>query len=235
MYEAARPDKATTARLAYTAAEYGYEGLIIRATPDTVEDVREVAADIPLDIGIGIELDPVDRQEASGAVNHYRSACDLLFVRGGSPTLNRFAVENARVDVLTAPMARNGDINHVIAKAAADHHVAIELRLAPVLRGRGGTRARAIRDRRKLMDILDATDAPYVVSADAHSHLQLRAPRALQALGEVIGLSETRIAAGLDRWGSLLKRARNRQSETYIEPGVRRGHPDHDNSVSNSL
>ncbi len=226
MYEAVRPRDATVSRLALTVGEYGYDGLIVRATPEDLETVTAQAAAVPQPVGIGLELNPTDRQEASGAVGHYRSACDLLLVRGGTPDLNRFAVEDPRVDVLTAPMAKQGDVNHVIAAAAADNGVAIELNLAPVLRASGGRRVQAIRSRRKLIELLEDADAPWVTSADAADHLQMRAPRDLIALGEVIGVGADAIETGLTTWGRLLERSQRRQDPTVIEPGVYHGRPE---------
>jgi len=59
------------------------------------------------------------------------------------------------------------------------------------------------------------------VSADPRSHLGLRAPRELTGLGEAIGFDAEDIEAGLAEWGTLVERNRERESETYIEPGVR--------------
>lgn len=225
-YEALRPEGATVSRLALTVAEYGYDGLVVRASPETVDRIRARAAEVPQSVGIAIELEPADRQEASGAVGHYRSDADLLLLRGGTPDLNRFAVEDPRVDVLTAPMAESGDVNHVIAGAAAENGVAIELNLGPVLRTSGGRRVRAIRDRRKLIELVADADAPWVASADATDHLQVRAPRELCALGDVIGVGADVIETGLAAWHRLLERTRRRRDPSFVEPGVRRGRPE---------
>jgi ribonuclease P/MRP protein subunit RPP1 len=61
---------------------------------------------------------------------------------------------------------------------------------------------------------------PFVVSADAHSHLQLRAPRELYAVGETVGFDREMVETGLAAWGDIAARNR-RRAETFIEPGVR--------------
>jgi len=228
MYEAVRPRDATVSRLALTVAEYGYDGLVVRAVPEDLGTLKTQAAAVPQSVGVGLELNPANRQEASGAVGHYRSECDLLLVRGGTPDLNRFAVEDPRVDVLTAPMAEQGDVNHVIAAAAATNSVAVELNLGPILRTSGGRRVQAIRDRRKLIELLEDANTPWVASADAADHLQVRAPRDLVALGEVIGVGTDPIETGLATWGRLLERNQQRQDPSVIEPGVSRGRPEDD-------
>ncbi|MCU4925101.1 ribonuclease P [Halobacteria archaeon AArc-dxtr1] len=228
MYEAvhAYPDgKSTVARLAKTAAEYGFEGVVVRtrsgAQPDY--DPEQIAAAYGIDVVDGIEVRADDRQQASGAVGNARHSHTIVTVNGGTPSLNRFAVENEMVDVLAAPMADSGDVNHVLAKAAVENGVCFEFDLGPVLRRSGGRRVRAIQSLRKLREIVDYYDAPYVVSARARSHLELRAPRELVAVGEAVGFPPEWTEDGLREWGRLAERNRRIQSESFIEPGVERG------------
>jgi ribonuclease P/MRP protein subunit RPP1 len=85
-----------------------------------------------------------------------------------------------------------------------------------------------LRKLRKLRELVAAYDAPYVVSATPRSHLQLRAPRELAALGEVLGFDADDVLAGLDAWGRLAERNRHRGSESFIAPGVERGRYEED-------
>lgn len=221
------PDGASTAaRFALTAHEYGYGGIVTRiqpgvdggpATRSAIEDAHDV------DVVDAIEIRADSPSSASGAVGNHRSAHTLVCVRGGSARMNRFAAEEPRVDVLTAPMAGRGDLNHVIVKAAARNGVRIEFDFGPVLRTSGGRRVRALSDLRKLREIVGQYDAPYVVSASATSHLELRAPRELAAVAEQIGFSRERVLAGLREWGTLAARNRDLQAQSFIEPGVREG------------
>jgi len=73
-------------------------------------------------------------------------------------------------------MAGNGDVNHVLVKAAVENGVRLEFDLSGVLRESGGRRVRIIQSLRKLREIVNHYDAPYVVSVDPTSHLELRAP-----------------------------------------------------------
>jgi ribonuclease P/MRP protein subunit RPP1 len=223
MYEGvhAHPDgRATVARLAKTAAAYGYEGVVIRNHGDaqTEYDPDRIGERYGIDVVSGIEIRSDDPGQASGLVGNYRSKRTIVCVHGGA--LNRFAVERPAVDVLAHPMD-GGDVNHVLAKAAAENGVHLEFNLAGVLRSESGDRVESIQDLRKLRELVEKYDAPYVVSADARSHLQLRAPRELLAVGETIGFDRESIAAGLEAWGDLAERNRRRRSETVVEPGVR--------------
>ncbi|MFP8954181.1 RNase P subunit p30 family protein [Natrialbaceae archaeon A-arb3/5] len=228
MYEAARahPDGASTvARVAKTAESFGYEGVVVRNADGqrASYDAERVREEYDIDVVRGIEVQTDNPQQASGAVGNYRTDETIVAVAGGTTAMNRFAVENDKVDVLVRPMADGGDVNHVLVKAAAANGVRIEFDFGPVLRTHGGRRVRAIQSLRKLGEIVDYYDAPYVVSASPTSHLELRAPRELQALGEEIGFSADFVEAGLAEWGEIAERNRHVQSESFIEPGVERG------------
>jgi ribonuclease P/MRP protein subunit RPP1 len=134
--------------------------------------------------------------------------------------MNRFAVEQPALDVLAHPMAGDGDLNHVLAKAARDNGVRLEVDLGPVLRSAGGRRVRAIADLRKLLELIEAYDVPFVVGAGATSHLELRSPRELVALCERLGFDAEQAESGLAEWGRLADRNRERQSDRFVEPGV---------------
>lgn len=230
MYEGvhAHPDgEATVARLAKTAAEYGYDGVVVRNHGDAQAeyDPNAVGDAYDVDVATGIEIRTDDAGQASGLVGNYRSKRDVVCVHGGA--LNRFAVEQAKVDVLAHPM-RDGDVNHVLARAAAENAVHLEFNLARVLRSDGGPRVKAIQGLRKLQELVEQYDVPYVVSADPHSHLQVRAPRELSALGGVVGLDPESVEAGLAAWGDIVERNRERRADSFVEPGVRVEEPDED-------
>lgn len=233
MYEAvhAHPDgDSTVARHARTASEYGFDGVVVRNHGDARADydAERIADEYGVDVVEGLEVRADDPEQASGYVGNYRRQVTLLALHGGTAALNRFAVEHPRVDVLAHPMAGEGDFNHVLAKAARDNGVRVEFDFSPVLRATGGERVQALGDLRKLREVVEHYDAPYVVSADPFSHLQLRAPRELVALGEVVGFTREQMRAGLREWGCLAERNRERRSETFIEPGVERGRYEED-------
>ncbi len=227
MYEAVHvhpSGDSTAARFARTAARYGFDGIVVRARSNVVDhDGARIADATGIDVVDAVEVVADDQQGASGSVGNFRPKATLLLLRGGSNGLNRFAVEQDRIDVLTRPMAGDGDFNHVLARAARDHGVRVEFDLGPVLRSNGGYRVQAIRDLRRLRKLVEHYDAPYVVSANPSSHLQLRSPRELVAIGETIGFSAAQIRDGLAEWRRLAVRNRELASESFIAPGVKRG------------
>jgi ribonuclease P/MRP protein subunit RPP1 len=214
MYEAVRPGRSTAARLAATARDAGFEGVVAYGADGNAPGVVSAT-----------EVVAEDPSGAAGAVGGRRPDVDVLAVRGKSPAVNRFAVEDPRVDVLARPFADSGDLNHVLADAAAEHGVAIEWNLGSVLRARGGTRVRALQSLQKLRTLIDDSGAPYVVTADPVDHLDLRAPRELAAVGEAAGADPEWVREGLREWARVVERNRERRADAFVAPGVRKRDP----------
>ncbi len=227
MYEGvhARPDgDSTVSRMALAAREYGFSGIVVRNHGDNPAsyDPQKIRDEYDIDVVPAVEIRSDNPSRAGGFVGAHRDSQTIVLVHGGTPEINRFAVEQPAVDVLAHPMAGEGDFNHVLAQRAVENGVRIEYNFAPVLRWQGGRRVQAIQKLRKLHEILETYETPFVVSADPQSHLQLRSPRALQAVGEEIGFEAAEIADGLAEWGVIAERNRERQDDSFIQQGVRR-------------
>ncbi|AWB28272.1 RNase P subunit p30 family protein [Halococcoides cellulosivorans] len=214
----------TVARFALTASECGYDGIVVRNHGGSLPeyDPAAIAAEYDIDVVSGVEVRADDPSRASGFVGNHRADKTIVAVHGDDPEINRFAVEHPAVDVLAHPMADDGDLNHVLAKAARENGVRLEIDLGPLVRERAGDRVRALQGLRKLQELRAAYDVPAVVSLTPTSHLHLRAPREVVALGESAGFDAATIRAGLAEWGHLAARNRERRDEAFVEPGVRR-------------
>lgn len=228
MYEGvhAHPEGASTvARLAATAADYGFDGLIVRNHGDAPADydaarIQEIYG---IDIVEGVEVRADDPAQASGHLGTLRESTTLVLVHGGTSAMNRFAANQAQVDVLAHPASGDADPDHVLVQSAAANGVRIEFDFGPVLRQTGGGRVQAIAELRKLRELVLDADAPFVVSARPASHLEIRAPRELIAVGAAIGFEEAEIEAGLTEWRRLTERNRDRLADESVAPGVTRG------------
>lgn len=226
MYEAAhvRANGETTPhRFALTAAQAGFDGLVLRnrqSNPATT-DFQALSERYGIDVVDGIEIRAQEKATVSGAIGNRRPEAEILLVQGRDPDLNRFVAESSRVDVLANPMGGEGDINHVIANTAAENGVALEVNLRAVLRESGASRIRAIKHLRKLRELIEDAGAPYVVSGAPQTHLAVRGPRELVAVGNEIGFDEAQIRTGLAAWGQIADRTRTRRDPSNVRPGVR--------------
>lgn len=235
MYEGihAHPDgESTVARHAATAATQGYTGLVVRNHSDAPADYdpTRIRDTYDIDVVPGIEIRAADPAQASGYLGTHRDTHTVVLVHGGTTELNRFATRQPRVDVLANPFAGPGTIDHVTARTAAENNVRIECNLSPILRTHGGNRVRHARQLRDLIDLIDHYDTPYVVTADPTSHLHLRTPRELTAVATTIGFDPTHVHHGLEAWVTIAAQNRERQSDSFVSPGVTRQPPpnDHD-------
>ncbi|MDR5674312.1 RNase P subunit p30 family protein [Halalkaliarchaeum sp. AArc-GB] len=239
-YEAVLPypdGNATANRFAKTAGEYGYGGVILRSqmgrsdgSPTLPAPDSERSDPYGVDVVSGVEIVPDSSTRVGGLVSSVRDRTVVVIVRGGDSGVNRAALEDSRVDVLSRPFGddgaggtEGGDVNHVLVKAARDNDVAIEYDLSPVVRLSGGRRVRALGRLRKLRELIEHYGAPFVVSVRPDSHLRVRSVRELCALGVQIGFEEGAIREGLERWGEIADRNRRRLSESFIGEGIERG------------
>lgn len=225
LYEAvsAHPQgEATVSRLALTARDYGYDGIVVRNHGDErpAYDADGIEAEYGVSVVDGVEIRTEKPSSASGHLGNLRPDTTIVAVHGGTGAMNRFAVEQAAVDVLAHPTAGEATIDQVLARTAAENGVRLEVSLSPLLNDGGGSRVRAIEDLRRLWTLIDQYDVPYVVSSGAQSHLGLRARRELAALADVVGLGEEAVSRGLVEWGILANRNEIRQEDGFVEPGV---------------
>lgn len=228
MFEAVRvgpESRSTPARFAATAARFGFDGVVLRSPAGAdertgLDGIRETYG---VQVVPGIEIRTDDPAKCSGYIGTYRPRTPVLIVTGGSREINRFAADQPRVDVLSARRWDPTSIDHVLARTAADNDVRLEVNLHPVLRQTGGDRVRAIGVLRKLVDLVTAYDAPYVVTGDPSSHLGIRGSGELAALGTVVGADGGWIEAGLAEWCRLVKTNQDRLDGSIAAAGVRRG------------
>jgi ribonuclease P/MRP protein subunit RPP1 len=223
-YEAvhAHPDgESTVARQALTAAECGYDGIVVRNHGDAPAsyDAEAIRDRYDIDLIHGVEIRASDPASASGYVGSHRQDQTVVCVHSNSTEMNRFAVEQPAVDVLAHPM-RNGDFNQVLAKAAAANNVHVEISLGDIVATGGGRRVRRMQELRKLRELITYYDVPAVVSLNPSTHLAIRAPREVVALGTAVGFAAATIKQGLAAWGEIAEQNRDRMATEFIEPGV---------------
>lgn len=228
MFEAIRAtstEESTVARMALTAAELGYKGLLIRH-PDPQNasiDVDAIASMSGIEIVIGGEITTDAPSQASGLIGSLRPIVPVLVVSGGTRAMNNFVVRQDRVDVLIDPIGGKQAIDHVVVKTAKSHGVHLEVNLGPVLRSAGGNRVRAIRRLRELWTLIDHYDAPFVVTGCPRSHLEFRAGRDLAAVGDTIDIDPEKVHEGMTQWSRIVRENQDRLAEDYVQPGVYRG------------
>ncbi|WP_340818795.1 ribonuclease P protein component 3 [Methanolobus sp. WCC4] len=211
--------KNTIEEMAALAKHFGYTGVAVTNPFNSCKPERSTVID-GLDIISGVELRTENASKLHGLVGKFRQTVDVIVVHGGSESINRAAVENSNVDILSnfGSMKDNG-LNHVLAKSASDNDVAISFDLSHIIGLRGGRRVRALSNFRNDLRIIRKYDVPFVLTSNAGSLYDMRAPRELMALASLFGMTREEALKGLsDVPENILKR--NRPSENHVFEGV---------------
>lgn len=167
----------------------------------------------------GVEIMAANANELRRGIDRFRNRVAVLAVHGGDETINRAACEDGRVDVLSHPQegSKTGGINHIIARLAADHRVAIEFSLSPIIHNRGGSRVKALSAYRATFALVRKYGAPYVITSGAMSSYDLRDARGTVAVTQLFGMNETDALTGLSEHPAAILR---RSSPGYVAEGV---------------
>lgn len=207
--------------LAALAKHLGYSGLAFVPHSDKLSSgLPSVPSEGNFEIIKGVELKEENPSKLHGLIGMFRKKVDVLAVHGGSEKINRAAVENSSVDILNHPSPEKGrGLNQVLAKAAGENEVAIGLSLAALLYSRGFRRVHLLSDYRATLELARKYDVPLLLSSDAMSCFDLRAPREMAAFAELFGMEEDE---ALDAISTVPEKvlARNRPSAGYVRPGV---------------
>ena len=97
--------------------------------------------------------------------------------------INRSALEMHDVDILSTPELNRKDsgLDHVLARLAGMHRVAIELNFNRALMAKNYDRARILMAFRRNLKLAEKFDAPVVISSDANDIYSIKSPHDLRA------------------------------------------------------
>ncbi|HUL61870.1 MAG TPA: RNase P subunit p30 family protein [Methanocella sp.] len=203
------------ARLLLAARRLGYAGIGATCHQEFFPGRPER---LPAGVVPGVEIAAANANELRRGIDRFRGRVRVLAVHGGDEAINRAACEDGRVDVLAHPHdGKSPGLNHVIARLAADHGVAVEFSLYPLVRYRGGARVRALAAGRANFALVRKFGVPYVITSGALSSYDLRDVRAAVALCRLFGMGEADALRGLaDHPAAIVRRG----SPGYVMEGV---------------
>jgi len=185
-----RPDGNTEPeQMASMADHIGYSGIAITNHSSNKDAVVEVDMQ-DIKVFRGVELMASKASKLHGLVGMYRNKVDVLIVHGGNEDVNRAAVENPNVDVLAHPQTpKDGGINHVLARSASENNVAIEFNMDAIIKSRGGRRVQTLSHFRKNLELVRKYGVPMLLTSNAVSRFDMRAPREMIALASLFGMT----------------------------------------------
>jgi ribonuclease P/MRP protein subunit RPP1 len=198
------------------AKRYGYAGIAITNHDDTARGNLKLNFLFP---GVEIKADSV--VDLKRKIKFYQGKVPLLAVHGGNDKINRAALEDSRVDILAHPCGekREGELNHVLARYAAQNGIAIDFNLNAIIHSRRGDRARVLLKMRTNLKLVRKYKAPMILTSNAHSIYDLRAPREMIALASLFGMGREEATSALSDFpqGVLEKRWKKEKDVEIIK------------------
>ncbi len=181
--------------LARQALLLGYSGMAVIEPWGSPVDLSDLKADADrlktqeFDIAVGVELQPKSVTELTEAVERLKDERVLMMVSGGDPAINRAACENPHVSVLAPHLdQQESGLDVPIMEAAARNGVAIELRFRHVLVALRRQRAALLGRLSGIIAAAEKARAPVIVTSGASSVWEMRDPRELIGLANVLGM-----------------------------------------------
>ena len=194
--------------MAALAKKYGYSGIVV--TNLKANEGIILPDDFSIYKGVEIRTKPSRIREE---IKKYRGSDHILIVEGGEEEINRAAVETEGLDILLHPL----EFNNVLAKAARDNSVSIGFNLGLLIRERGEARVRELKTMRINLKHARKYKLQFILTSDAHSIYDLRAPREMVAISSLFGMTEKE---AVDAMSAAPLNILRRKYPDYIQEGI---------------
>ena len=184
--------------LAEFAKKLGYAGIAICDNFQGFEKLRQQKAEIEqikdIQILLGVEIQPRTKEELKQLVEQVRPEVSVLCVHGGDYQINRAACEDSRVDILAHPELGRIDngLDEACLNAAAKNSVAIQINFREILYSYRKPRSYIFGHIATNIRLCTELNAPLIICSGAQSIWDMRDPRELIAIANVLGLELSR-------------------------------------------
>lgn len=217
-------------KLIMEAKRLGYNGIAVVKYADEYDkkaqsDFKRLKNEFEkqdFQIRSAVELAVKNPEDLKRKTQKFRGKTDVLIVRGGDIKINRAACEDPRIDILSKPYKgrRDGGINHVLAKKAAENDVAIELNLKYLLKTGLRHRYKVFNQFRSIIKLQRKFNFPVIITSDATSIYDFRTPQDIIALSQCFQMTEGEAEHALSETPqSIIKK--NEMRDSVVLSGVR--------------
>lgn len=211
------------------ANRLNYQGIAISDFLEDKADLKKLKSEVKnfqgregIDVYLGAKIRAESLSELKNKIKLFRDEVDLLIVDGGNVKVNRGAVEDSRVDILSRPEYKRKDsgVDHVIAKSAAKNNVAIELNVNQLLKTKKKLRSHILGHLKRNVRLAKKYDCNLITSSGANDAYELRSPRDMAAFPYLLGTSiELAIDTVSKLPSNIIERSQNVREESFIRPG----------------
>ena len=201
------------------ASELGYHGLgVVCAGCEEPGSQVELAS--------RIDLAPRNQQELMDQLNRHRRSHVVVSVTCMSKGVARQAAKDHRVDIVKFPEGQRGKtvwMDRQQAELAGASNCCYEVDAVELLVGDPARLERTLTTVRREVENSQRNDVPVIMSSGATSVLEMRDPRSLASLMDLLGVGEEEAldAVSVNPW-RVVERNRDKLSSGYVSPGVKR-------------
>ncbi|HDM36291.1 MAG TPA: hypothetical protein ENG09_03430 [Candidatus Syntrophoarchaeum butanivorans] len=167
-------------------SEFGFSGCVILNHSDMWYSSPDLEPPPGFSIYQGVEIRASSPRELVRLIGKFRPMVDLLAVHGGDEVIDRLALGDPRVDLLSHP----GRMNHIMMRLGSKKGVALELNLFDIIHGRGKRRTRSLFMMRENVRLARKYRMQVVVTSGASSIYDIRAPREIISLSKLLGMNQ---------------------------------------------
>jgi ribonuclease P/MRP protein subunit RPP1 len=184
--------------MALEARGLGFDSLVAMGIPAG----REISG---ITVLAGTVVQGAPAGEAIARAKRSRGEGKVVFVRAQDNGFNRAVLGAKGIHVLCGlGSADRHAFDHVAATIAADHGVAVDISLEPLVRQRGIARQKALGRYFDILMLSRKHGFPLVISTHARSVLEMRPVREIAGIASLIGLSPGEAGQGLAAIGQIL-------------------------------
>ena len=186
------------------AEKLGYSGIVICDDYESKEKlaelknlIKEVETEIEVYPGVLIKADSVN--EMKEKISKVRESALVVVVAGGNYEINRAACDDPRVDILAHPEQGRIDsgLDDVCMEAATHNNVAIQINFREILYSFRKQRSYTLNHITKNIELANHFRTPVIICSGARSTWDMRAPRELVSIANVLGLEISKAFLGI--------------------------------------
>lgn len=217
-------------QLAEHAYNYGWNHINFSYSQFDIDDALNFKNDLIDEFKDRIAIDytlyihPKNSGDVFKTTKKFRDKVNCISIKGGDLKVNRAAVENIKVDVLSRPYFKRFDsgLNHILAKEAFDNNVAIELSFKDILSSYLSYRAKIIANFKDIYTLYNKFQFPLIISSGASNIFDIKSPRDLESFFKSTGFFD--FNKSMEHCKNILEFNNNRSDLIY--KGVRRVNPE---------
>ncbi|MGB9623146.1 MAG: RNase P subunit p30 family protein, partial [Candidatus Bathyarchaeia archaeon] len=208
------------------AHELGYRRIAVSSDEKSLLQAQSLCDKLGLDLVSRMDLKPANDKELTSLLTRFRRSVEIISIICETKPVLRQASKDHRVDLLNfSPMLKIRSqvfFDRQAAMLASGSNCSYEINVSDILHHVDAQNARLLYIMRLELENAKKRNIPVILSSGAASKLQMREPRGIASLAELIGATEEEgLRMVSDNPNRLVDRNREKLSSSFVSPGVR--------------